>query len=217
MVERQPCCRAWIDMGTFFMSVVKPVAEEAERWSGVHVGVSEAMAALQAGVTGRCDTAWGLTGKFRVSKGLGQGCVNAPSRAKLVLRLMQGAVSRIVKGFKFRAAPKRIPQVFFADDGSYLCDSLHGIQLALDTSWLIARAAGLQVKVKKDGKKTAWAATYWRDGREYDVAGWDIKLPDGTVVPQVKQYKHLGNIETSTWAGSSKATREKVVTRCTQL
>ena len=217
MVERQMCCRAYLDLGTFFSSVVKPVAMEAERWCGVKVGVSEAMMALQAGVKGRCDTAWGLTDTFDVARGLGQGCVNSPARAKCVIRLMQGAVRKLCTGFQFRLAEERVPQVWFGDDGAFLSESVHGLQLAIDTCWMMARAAGLQVKVKKEGTKTAWMATYWQGGKERDISGWEIRLPNGDLVPQVKVYKHLGSLETSTWREAGVATREKVRRRCTQM
>ena len=77
----------------------------------------------------------------------------------------------------------------------------------------------LQVKAKR---KTCWAATYWEDGVEKDVSGWDMKLPDGTVIPQIageETYKYLGTELRSGWADGSthEDARDKVKRKCRQL
>ena len=50
---------------------------------------------------------------------------------------------------------------------------------------MITRIMGLNIKVKADGSKTAWQASYWVKGKEADVTGWDMWLPTGERVPQV--------------------------------
>eukprot|EP00965_Chrysotila_dentata_P142429 4709003-Pleurochrysis_carterae.AAC.1 len=51
----------------------------------------------------------------------------------------------------------------------------------------------MQIKGKK---KTAWSGVYYNEeGQESDVSGWEIILPDGTKIPQLKgteTYKYLG-------------------------
>ena len=51
--ERTMCCRAYLDMGTFFMSTIKGVQWEVEKWCGVHPGVTEMVKALYKGGKGR--------------------------------------------------------------------------------------------------------------------------------------------------------------------
>ena len=75
-----------------------------------------------------------------------------------------------------------------------------------DAAWVVSRVIGLSMGVKKNGKKTAWSGTYWgADGKEHEIEGWKIVLPDGRVVPQVTQYKYLGSEEISGWKTAQKS------------
>eukprot|EP00965_Chrysotila_dentata_P121569 4019003-Pleurochrysis_carterae.AAC.1 len=51
----------------------------------------------------------------------------------------------------------------------------------------------MQIKGKK---KTAWSGVYYNeDGQECDITGWEVMLPDGTKIPQLRgteTYKYLG-------------------------
>jgi len=63
--------------------------------------------------------------------------------------------------------------------------------MVIDTCWMVTRAAGLKIQIKKD-KKTAWQASYWEDGKEKEVTGWTVRMPDGTEVPRVaREYTYL--------------------------
>ena len=44
-----------------------------------------------------------------------------------------------------------------------------------------------------------------------------MTLPDGTTVPQVKQYKHLGSEVTDSWENAQAAVRQKVIQRTTSI
>ena len=52
MMERKMHARAFVDLGTMFMSVVNDVQWEVERWSGVDPGVMKVMRALREGMEG---------------------------------------------------------------------------------------------------------------------------------------------------------------------
>ena len=66
------------------------------------------------------------------------------------------------------------------------------------THKLVSRVLGLTMGVKSNGKKTAWSGTHWdADGVEREITGWEIHLPDGRRVPQVKSYTYLGQDELS--------------------
>ena len=197
--ERQMCCRAYLDLGVFFMSCVREVQWEAERWCGVRPEVTETVKALYEGATGRYETAYGLTEAFPMAGGNTQGCNQSPTRSKMQLRLLQEAVSRLCQGFRFRGAQHSVPQLWYCDDGCFLTEDLHTLQLVMDTCWLVTRAAGLKMQIKGD-KKSAWQASYWEDGVEKEVTDWKLTLPDGREIPRVKgSYTYLGSEEPATW------------------
>ena len=152
-------------------------------------------------MVGRYETAWGLTEEVPVREGVGQGCVAAPTRSKLMLGVMQRAVSRLCRGYKFTGASGGTPQMFYADDGAFVASNLYDLQLMFDTCYMVTRALGLNVTVKANGTKSAWSGTYWADGREHAFTkdDWEIKLPNGTVVPVVPEYKYLGGVERAVW------------------
>ena len=220
---------AWIDYSQFFMSVVRSCQWETERFCGVHPGVTEIVRLLHDEVTGQYETAYGLTPRFGVNRGNGQGCVNGATRSKLSLMLTQRVVEKACKGYGFTLDPRRhICQCWFADDACLIASSLHELRKMMECCWIIARISGLKIMVKGK-KKTAWAGTYWtKDGRGKDVekdvecGEWRMLLPDGTEVPQIKMgvgedvnyYKHLGSEVGPGFTGGQDRVRAKVVTRC---
>ena len=206
-----------LDWGVFFMSCIRDVTQRCEAWCGVRPEVSQAIRALHDASVGRYETAHGLSSTFRCLHGCPQGCSQSPTRSRMVLRLVQEAVTRLCKGFKFAASRGRIPQIWFCDDAVFMAEDLAGVQLALDTGWMVARIAGLDMQVKSDGSKTAWQGSYWEGGVERQVTGWRLRLPDGKEVPQVASYKHLGSPETATWSGGQDGARKKVVEKCKQM
>ena len=64
---------------------------------------------------------------------------------------------------------------------------------------MVSQLLGLTISIKAK-RKTAWSATYWEDGKEVDVTGWEMKFPDGKTIPQLtgdEEYKYLGTELTS--------------------
>jgi hypothetical protein len=191
------------------MSVVHKVQWEVERWSGTPVEVTEVLRALREGaegmeagegakavpeLTGRYETAYGLTAAVRIAKGLGQGDIGSPVRSKILIAIIAKTVSRLCEGAKITGSDKRVSMLFFADDGLILADDVQTLRRAFEAMWIVARVAGLKLQVKGK-KKTAWSATYWEsDGTERDVTGWEMVMPDGTTIPQLEgddKYKYL--------------------------
>ena len=122
------------------MSVVHDVQWEVERRCKVLPEVTEVMKALRIGIperglpglSGKYETAAGLTKAVDILKGLGQGDLASPVRSKLLLSVMQRAISRLVRGFKFAGHKERVPLFQYADDGCFLTDDLPSLQLAFD-------------------------------------------------------------------------------------
>eukprot|EP00965_Chrysotila_dentata_P203154 6181547-Pleurochrysis_carterae.AAC.2 len=65
----------------------------------------------------------------------------------------------------------------------------------MEVMWVMTKILGLHMQVKGK-KKTAWSGIYYNEeGRESDITGWDVVLPDGQKIPQVtgtETYKYLG-------------------------
>ena len=221
--KRQGYYVAYADMGTYFMSICKEIMAVAEQWTGTRVEVSRVLLAMQEGLQGRVETAYGMTEPHTMpGVACGQGHECSPTRSKIMASFIQVMAQKVCRGYRFDSTG--ITQVWFADDSAYLCEDLAGLQMALDAVWVVARVAGLQVTVKaKDaetrvGSKTAWMGTYWDSkGKEREVTGWNLKLPDGTVVPQVRAYKYLGTPLQIEFEGRHDAMRKKVVGTCCAL
>ena len=223
-------CTAWIDYSQLFMSIVKSCQWETERFCGVHPGVTEIVRRLHDEVTGRYETAHGLTERYDVLKGSGQGCVNGATRAKLALVLTQRVVEKACKGYGFILDPERhVCQGWYADDACMHATCPHELRKMMECCWIIAQMSGLKMNVKGK-KKTAWAGTYWTDDKhgrkiekDIDCGEWKMRLPDDTEVPQIKMgadedvnyYKHLGSEMGPGFTGGQDRVRAKVVARCT--
>ena len=232
MRARKMCCRGYCDLGSYFMSVVHAVQWEVEEWSGVPVSVMEVVRVLREGHTeeegenamrglvGRYETAYGLTDPVQILKGLGQGDLASPARAKQLLTVIAGAVDKACAGAHVTGTEGRVGTLFFADDAMLLSDDVQTLQRAFEAVWVVTKVAGLKVQVKQK-KKTAWSATYWEeDGTERDVEGWDMRV-GGMTIPQLvgeERYRYLGSEMTTGWSGgeSQCAIREEVVRKCRQ-
>ena len=73
MIERKMCVRGYIDLGTYFMSVVHEVQWKVEEWAGVPPDVTTVMRALREGLgeelpslQGRYETGYGLSDRFPI-------------------------------------------------------------------------------------------------------------------------------------------------------
>ena len=195
----------YLDLGCFFMSCVRDVQWMVEEWTGVDPGVSAVVKSLHEGVTGQYETEWGLTDPFDIRIGNGQGCANGAVRSKLLLTVVQRMVNKYCKGYSFTDAT--VPMLWFADDAAFLSTDIAGLQLAYDCAWMVATVCGLRIMIKGK-KKTAWMGTKYNAGTEEDVAGWEahddktwggIRLPDGTIVPQIRKgHTPLAQYGTST-------------------
>ena len=200
----------YLDLGSFFMSCVREVQWEVERWTGVDPGVTAVVHALHDDAKGQYETAWGLTDFFPIRRGNGQGCVNGAVRSKLLLTVMQRMVNKYHRGLTFTDGVD-IPALYFADDACFLSSNLAGLQLAYDCAWMVTRICGLEIGIKGK-KKTAYMAIYYSGTRAHDVTGWDVqdgiewggvRLPDKRAIPQIKQgntHPHLANYTVSTAA-----------------
>ena len=134
-------CIGYQDLSTCFMSIIKQTQWAVEEYLGVDVDVTTVMQALHAEITGRYETAHGLTNGHNIGSGTGQGCANGGVRAKIgAIAPMQKAVTQLCRGFKVREGPGgSVPQVYFADDGAFLTNSLADLQAIYDINWIMAR------------------------------------------------------------------------------
>ena len=223
--EKTACCRAYLDMGTFFMSTIREVQWTVEKWCNVRPEVTQVVRALYESGRGKYETAYGLTDAFDLSAACFQGCNQSPTRSKFQLRLVQEAVRKMCEGFQFRGGGKAIPEMWYCDDGAFVTKDLATLQMVMDTCWMVTRAAGLKIMIKGT-KKTAWQATYWAGSVEKEVDGWVLRLPDGRVIPQVREsagkaaertYKYLGVDEKAKWQDAQGPVRRRVVQFCRNL
>ena len=232
--ERTPLCRAYLDFGTFFQSVAYEVSAEVEKWSGVAPEVSEVVRHLREGLeasegreelpplTGRYETEFGLTGAVLMGRGLGQGDAAAACRSKLVLAVVSGVIEKMCRGRRLRATKRSVPTLLFADDAMLQSDDVQTLGRAVECAWMVAKVAGLDLQVKGK-RKSAWSAVYWKDGKEVDVEGWEMRMPDGvTVIPQLvgaESYKYLGTEMPTGWSSgrAQDEARAKVVRACRQM
>ena len=98
--------------------MVRECQWEVERRTRVRPDVIATMQALHSEVKGKFETAWGMTDEVPMEEGLGQGCVAAPVRSKLMLSVMQRAVRTLCKGYTFTGAKGGTPLLFYADDAT---------------------------------------------------------------------------------------------------
>ena len=218
MMEQGMCVRGYIDIQTFFPAVVHEVQWACEKWAGVPPPITEVMKALRTELWGRYETAYGLSRRFPINQGTGQGCISSPARSKLILAVMQRAVSKLCTGYTFTTWGRAVPTLMFADDTMLLGTNVADMQVALECVWLVSKITGNRLMVKKK-TKTAWSAVVWEDGVEKDVEGWTMRFPDGEIIPQLTEmetYKYLGTPMRCGFAAGDGQTemRRKCVAQC---
>eukprot|EP00965_Chrysotila_dentata_P245259 6206454-Pleurochrysis_carterae.AAC.1 len=169
--HRKPRIKGYVDMGCFFMSVKHSVQWEIEEAMGASETIVSIVKALREGegenlrgLTGRNETAYGITEPVEIQKGLGQGDLLSPVRSKLVLAVIQEVMQRLVPGIEFNVKGSRgAPFLIHADKRE--------------------KANGMVVSIlQRIGYK------------EGDITGWEVVLPDGVVIPQLtgtETYKYL--------------------------
>ena len=217
VAERRPWYRGYLDYSGFFQSCVRRVQRACERRTGVSVSTSDAVLALHAALVVSYDSGRALSPGTPSRVGNGQGDSDGPVRSMIPLSLVAKAVDWLVGGFSFSAVygaqSRRIPSVWFCDDGAFLTDDFGTLQLCFLVVSAMSRALGLVIGVTKDGSKTAWCGAEWVSG-EYRECGDEtgVELIDGTKVPRVSVYPHLGS--RAEVAIRHDATRDAVVRRC---
>ena len=212
MEERAVMCTGWTDMSSYFMSIVREVQREVELRANVDVNIMDIVHALHADAKGAYETAYGMTERFPTETGTGQGCINGGNRAVLMASVIQRMVKKYTEGANVTCGRGRVAQLWYCDDGSYRTNSIFAMQTTLECVWLVCRITGLEMRITPDGKKTAFAATYWRRGKEIDIK-YTIEMPDGTPVPQVSQYKWLGFYVTGRWRGGRDTDRATAISK----
>ena len=213
----------YADMGTYFMSICKEIQLVAEQWTGTRVEVSEVLRAMQHNLHGRVETAFGGTEPHAMpGVACGQGHECSPVRSKIMASFIQAMASQVCRGYRF--GQTGVPQCWYCDDSAWLCEDLAGVQMAIDAMWVVARVSGLKVTIKKKdfktrvGSKTAWMGVYYDDeGKECEVTGAKVEMPNGEEVPQVTKYKYLGTPLQIEYKGRHSAMRSKVVSTCCAL
>eukprot|EP00965_Chrysotila_dentata_P118055 3902043-Pleurochrysis_carterae.AAC.2 len=202
--HRKPCIKGYVDMGNFFMSVNHTVQWEVEEAMGVSESVISIMKALRegtgecGGLTGRYETAYGVTEPVEIRKGMGQGDLLSPVRSKLILAIIQKAMQRLVPGIEFNTmAARGAPFLIYADDGIILIDSVHILQLAMEVMWVITKILGLNMQIKGRRKQR---------GQGFTTVRMDMKvtLRDGRLYYRmVPKYHNLWRQKhTNTWVHS---------------
>jgi len=213
------CC-LYLDMSSFFMGVVRDVMYAVEEVAGVDRNITDVVKALHGNVQGAYETEYGLTAWFRILCGTGQGCVNGAVRAKLMLVILQKVITRLCRGTDVTKGRGAVPQVWYADDGCLVTSSIAALQHAVDCAWFVTKICGLKLQVKQTGTKTAYMATCWDKGVEKDILGADVRLPDGTPIPQIRgmeTYTHLGTKLQSGHTHRYTQARDKLTETCKSI
>ena len=223
--------RCYVDLGTFFESVPHDTQWMVEEAMGVNKHAIDTVRDLREGCEasnfpiagGRFETARGLTSKVPRMKGLGQGDVLSPVRAKLTMAVVQRILISTVPGIKFDAVQGGLPFLVYADDGMLIADSANTLQHAIDILWMVSTTMGLNVFIKNK-QKTAWAGVEYIEGRPVDIQGWQMRFPnrEGTVIPQLigdDTYKYLGTKLRTSWhsGGTHVDTRDKIIYACKKV
>ena len=217
----RPWYRGFIDYSGFFQSIVRRIQEMVEARGHVPLTMTEAVVALHDSLRVAVDTGACVAPAVPSLTGNGQGDTDGPVRSMLMLDPITRAVEQLCAGFRYDmpagVGATRVPQVWFADDGSFGTDDHGMLRVIFTVVSMVARVAGLEVGIdgEQKGTKTAW------HGAEPDGSGGyvecdgstSVELIDGRIVPLAKgKYKHLG-----TWLETTArhhATRERVVARC---
>jgi len=147
--------RGYLDFSLFFMSIEHKLIEAIEEFDNMSQMARAVFKELLKDVTGRYDTAHGLSDSMIMGKGVGQGRVSGPSRSKSVAAKIQHATNKVVRGYRVWGG-KRVPQGWFADDGFFMTNDLPMLQLAFDVCWWFSYIGGLDIGIKENCSKTYW-------------------------------------------------------------
>eukprot|EP00965_Chrysotila_dentata_P084688 2795325-Pleurochrysis_carterae.AAC.1 len=67
----------------------------------------------------------------------------------------------------------------------------------MEVIWVMTKILGLNMQIKGK-KKTAWSGVYYNEeGRESDITGWEVVLPDGGSYRNSRGRRHI-----NTWGHS---------------
>eukprot|EP00965_Chrysotila_dentata_P174811 5771072-Pleurochrysis_carterae.AAC.2 len=95
----------------------------------------------RGGLTGRYETAYGITEPVEIQKDLEQGDVLSPVRSKSTLTIIQKAMQRLVPGIEFNTKGARVTLfLIYADDGIILTDSIQTLPLAMEVMWVMTNS-----------------------------------------------------------------------------
>eukprot|EP00965_Chrysotila_dentata_P086316 2848141-Pleurochrysis_carterae.AAC.1 len=79
----------------------------------------------------------------------------------------------------------------------------------MEVMWVMTKNLGLNMQIKGK-KKTAWSEVYYNEeGQESDITGWEIMLPDGTKIPQLKGTETYKYLDTQLRPGRAKGSSVK--------
>ena len=210
-IEGREICIGFQDLSTCFMSIVKEIQFQLEAALGVEPEISAVIKALHTNVTGQFETEHGLSDAFPLDRGTGQGDPNGGSRAKMPIAMGQWAVSKYARGFAVTKGENgRVPQLYYADDGSFITESTADLQAIFDLNWYLMKMSGMAVKVK--GKeKTAYMAVRYENGIARNIEGAPMRLLDGTEIPQIRAPRSIKRA-TSTARGQTSKVEDDVQT-----
>ena len=88
--RKQGVAVLFCDLGTYFMSICKEVMTVAEEWAGVRPELTDVLLAMQEGLHGRVETAYGMTEPHAMpGVACGQGHECSPMRSKIMAAFIQ--------------------------------------------------------------------------------------------------------------------------------
>ena len=121
----------------------------------------------------------------------------------------QWAVSKYARGFAVTKGENgRVPQLYYADDGSFITESTADLQAIFDLNWYLMKMSGMAVKVK--GKeKTAYMAVRYENGIARNIEGAPMRLLDGTEIPQIRAPRSIKRATSTARGQTSKGEPRK--------
>ena len=190
--------RLMIDFKGFFMGIPRGQLFAMEEMLHVVPGVTAIVRSLHSVLTGRVQTAYGLTDAFRCMSGTGQGCNTAPVRSTLQLTATMAAIDHYGGGFQFvtplGAKAAVVSQALFADDINNPSRDAADLQLTADVTWVAAWCSGNVIGVADDASKTAYELTRCVASGPTGDGRYRIVLPSGERLPRIETtYRLLGH------------------------
>ena len=103
----------YCDLGVYLMSIAKEVMTVAEQWAGVRPELSDVLLAMQDGLHGRVETAYGMTEPHAMpGVACGQGHECSPVRSKIMAAFIQETAAAVCRGYRFGRTA--VPQLWYA-------------------------------------------------------------------------------------------------------